>query len=99
MTGKHQRLFTVSPPSTLNLNWLFEFHCTIQDHETSQVVIDIQDDIIGCAQVRIKNPGELWKVWLYVWHQCNVIALNCTVVHNTRDAEHSRLARLEELLG
>lgn len=97
MNPKYTRNFTVSPPSTLLLNWLFEFHCTIQTHRTQGIVVDVQEATIGSVQIKMKNPGANWKIWLYVWEKCHILALNHAFDQNTRDAAHAFLFHPERL--
>lgn len=88
MKNEYQRDFTILVPSTLLFDWLFEFQCCINFPEAQVVVIRLKENTIGCVQLHTANPGELWKIWLYVWRQCVALAFDYAVKANVRDAAH-----------
>jgi len=93
-----RRTFRISPPSILSLDWLFEFHCTIRINEIQHVTIDIKEDMTGHTRFLTIHRGEMWRLLLFTWHKCHVLAFKHVLEQNTQDAMTSNLARLEKIL-
>lgn len=92
MTTQFNRTFVFSVPSNLSINWLFEFHCKFLVYPDNTVIIDIKDKNTGCVTLKIQHPGDMTRLFLYVWHQCSMLALNFVVAQTDRDAIASHLA-------
>lgn len=88
MNNEYRRSFTFMVPSTLLLDWRYEFHCSIEILEARRIVVDLQEDTVGSVQIKVRNPGTRWKIWLYIWEQCHILALNHAFAQNTQDDEH-----------
>jgi len=99
MATQLTRTFTFSVPSNLTINWLFEFHCTFYIYTDKTVTVSIRDANIGYRRLKIDHPGNNTRLFIYVWHQCSILALNFVVDQTDRDARASRLAHLDELVG
>lgn len=99
MKTQLNRTFTFSVPSNLSINWLFEFHCIFDIYADNKTFIHIKDENIGQVELIIYHPGDMTRLFLYAWHQCSLLALNFVVTSTDRDANASRLARLDEVIG
>lgn len=93
------RTFTFSVPSNLTLNWLFEFHCTLNIYADNKVFISVTDANIGSVELITYHPGDMTRLFLYVWHQCSMLALNFVVAQTDRDAIASQLSHSRKQEG
>lgn len=99
MSSTVLRTFRFSPPSTLSLDWLFEFHCAIRINNARRVVVTVDEEMTGHTQFRTRYSGEMWRLFLFVWHKCHIMALNHAFKQNTQDACASRERHLKKLGG
>lgn len=101
MSSTIKRTFRISPPSTLSLNWLFVFDCTINIDTVQHVTIDVKEEMTGHTRFVTTYKGEMWRLFLFIWHKCHILAFKHALEQNTRDMRaskerHQRPQRIRE---